>query len=108
MKIVKLFFPDSTSACQIATSINKRHNLVDAEIIVFPNPVKNKLSIQGLASEQIRSVRVFDLLGNAFQINVENRESSSLQMNLSQLVKGVYFIQIETESGFIAKKIVKQ
>ncbi len=73
-----------------------------------PNPVKNKLSIQGLASEQIRSVRVFDLLGNAFQVNVENRESSSLQMNLSQLAMGVYLIQIETDSEIISKKIIKQ
>lgn len=72
---------------------------------VYPNPVKNKLSIKG--DLPIQSVKVSDVLGRE-QFLLETNGQQSLDIELANLSPGVYWININTIKGTGIFKVVKE
>jgi len=88
-----------------------------SDINVYPNPTTGQLTISfaelaptGAAVDNgqltIKSVEVFDVLGKK-QLSIVNCQLSIEKMDISDLSNGVYFVKIETETGIITKKIIK-
>ena len=83
----------------------------DAEIMnVFPNPAQEKLTINFYASvEGLFTFKLFDMIGinvmNTFHYGVKGM--NTFELNLSELNKGMYFVEVVTEKGRVVKKIVK-
>ena len=75
-------------------------------IILFPNPVKDQLTITSTKSF-IQSVEVFDLTARRMNQNIQGKKNSCV-IDISKLETAVYFIKITTETGTITKKIIKQ
>ena len=84
---------------------------------VFPNPVKNELSIALDFDAQKGQIEVFDVLGRVvFQQNtVEARNPDSfgngsnlLTINTLNWSKGIYFLKISDGQKVFQQKIVKQ
>ena len=75
-------------------------------VTLFPNPTTGELTIN---SEQltINNVEIFDVYGRKLSSNHLISKSSNLQINISHLPAGIYFVQIRTEQGIISKKVVK-
>lgn len=72
----------------------------------FPNPVNNVITISNDDSILLTDVRVTDINGRTIKtINANN--VSELQINVSDLSSGVYFLNINSDSGSTVKKIVK-
>lgn len=69
-------------------------------IEVFPNPVKNSLAIVGVDHA---AVQVMDYLGRIVLITNFN----GLDIDVSALIPGVYFIELSNEKGVVVKKIIK-
>lgn len=68
--------------------------------IYIQNPVKEELYIDSDAA--VLSVKVIDLSGKILC------QSAASTVNVSNLVKGIYLVQIETIEGKTVKKIIKE
>ncbi|UII19968.1 carbohydrate-binding protein [Fulvivirga ligni] len=79
-----------------ASSARKSSDVVaasDSEMVLFPNPVTNQLSIKGLSPDA--DISVFDITGNMI-LKPDNQSESNIQtIDVSTLKPGVYFIQSE-------------
>lgn len=74
--------------------------------IFVSNPVVNQISIKGLAPT-INKVTVYSLLGSeVLSRNVESQ--SSLSIDASKLVSGMYIVELSGENGRFTKKVIKQ
>jgi|WetSurMetagenome_2_1015567.scaffolds.fasta_scaffold56473_1 hypothetical protein len=84
--------------------ISSIENNLNIAVNVYPNPVTNKLNIEG--TSPLQSVEVIDLLGTRiFYADVNERNTS---IDFSQMTSGVYLLQIHTNNGIlINKKIIK-
>jgi len=76
------------------------------EIRVYPNPTSGELIIEN-GEWRIENVEVFDIMGRMVA-TVETRLIASLQMDISHLPSGIYFMKIKTDAGEVVRKIVKQ
>lgn len=100
--------------CQLPTSpvlsLNKTGH--DNSISLYPNPLVsgNQLTIQGLSKVQIKSVKVFDVLGRMVAIYTDlNNSLSELTLELPRLATGIYSTVIEPVAGNqIVKKLKVQ
>lgn len=73
-------------------------------INLYPNPVKDSLTIDNNGLLKVKKITVYNILGNI----VLTESINFNQLNLSKLQSGVLFFRIETEIGTITKKIIKE
>ncbi|MEO5570993.1 MAG: T9SS type A sorting domain-containing protein [Bacteroidia bacterium] len=73
-------------------------------ITIYPNPVKDELTISGLPGE--KEIVIKDILGKEIYRN--QFSNSTIQLPTSNFQKGIYFIEINTGTKVIRKKFVKE
>ncbi len=73
---------------------------------LYPNPVLDFVSIENPDNIQINAVSVIDMNGRELLNNKYTNTNNTV--NLSNLSKGIYFIQLDTEKGILSKKIIKE
>lgn len=78
----------------------------DADILIFPNPVQNKLYIS--TKTNIQTVTLFGIDGK--QIAEANNiiTSKNTSVNTHNLTPGIYFVRVQTDKGIATKKFIKQ
>ena len=81
----------------VATSI-RRINTISSEFNVFPNPVKNILTIEGQTSS---TIEIMDINGKV--VKIINNASEGITVDISALTKGIYFVK----TGNQVQKLVK-
>lgn len=81
----------------VATGINQN---TENNLTIFLNPENNILSINGLLGKS--NISIFDMNGRLMM----NKQLISNQINLSSLERGVYIVRIQTENGYLVKKII--
>jgi hypothetical protein len=54
----------------------------------------------------IENIEIFDVLGRL--CHVETRHATSLQLDISHLPTGVYFVRIKTETDVVIRKVVRE
>lgn len=77
---------------------------LDESVSTFPNPVKNKLTIDLGKNIESVSLSIFDVVGNLVK-KAESRNSSLINMDLN-LNPGVYYVNIYSENNMVTKKII--
>ena len=83
-------------------------NTDDMSVRIFPNPVNNKLFAQTKTSAVfITLVKIYDAKGSLVFIKLYNN-SNTLEIDVSELAKGTYLVQLETTTNTVSKKIIKQ
>ena len=79
-------------------------------VLVYPNPVKNNLTIKLNLNEQAHvNVFITDILGNKVaQINNKELDSgaNTLKWNSKNLSNGIYLLNIETNNSLQVKKLI--
>jgi len=90
----------SLPACE--SSIN---DLLKTEFSIVPNPAKNDITIS--AGIIINTVEVINFLGQTI-ISQFVGTTNTVQLDVSNLTNGVYFVRIAFENGNSVKKFVKQ
>jgi hypothetical protein len=76
----------------------------ETKVYVYPNPMRNRLVIQSINSDQFH-IEILSLKGQ--MIYSHNMKGSTCLIDLSSFQKGVYFITIRTKDFVTIKKIVK-
>ncbi|NMH27260.1 DUF7619 domain-containing protein [Flavobacterium silvaticum] len=77
---------------------------VDASVSIFPNPVKNKVTVT--ADSAITSLELYDVQGRLIGISIAS--GTEAQMDLSTQAQGVYFLKVKTDKGSSTQKIIRQ
>ncbi|MCX6295122.1 MAG: T9SS type A sorting domain-containing protein [Bacteroidetes bacterium] len=75
-------------------------------ISVFPNPAVDKLIIETSNNEKVSAVKVYDVLGKLL-IDKKLDGTERLELNVADLEKGIYFMEITTATGKAIKKFNK-
>ena len=65
-------------------------------IKIYPNPVKDVITISNLQNIDLKTIEVYNILGSlVLQVNIKDLSfNDNLQLNLSDLKKGVYFTKL--------------
>ena len=79
-------------------------NKADNSIILFPNPVNNKLFIAGLNGKLILEINIFNQLGQ----KVFHKKNISSPLDVSMLNQGIYIIEVKTQNKIKRSKLVKK
>jgi len=114
-----VFFPDAGSPDNGYTNLNTGTYLVDdikfaaalsttkfdkSNVKMYPNPVKNTLTIE--ANSEIQKVSVYNVLGQEVISRSPKSNSTTLQTN--DLQKGVYMVTTDIDGNISSSKIVKE
>ena len=75
----------------------------DKKISIYPNPAKNKLSLETTVGTEIQTVKIFDYSGRL----VEELKGAVSSISLINLTKGTYILHLITADEILVKKIVK-
>ncbi|WNJ21207.1 S8 family serine peptidase [Pontibacter sp. G13] len=78
-------------------------------IEMFPNPTSGIFQIQfDLMESHSGSIEVFDLVGNTVQVLGQvQAHHNNLQLDLSQVADGIYYVRINLGAHQVVKKLVK-
>ncbi|MDD3875772.1 MAG: T9SS type A sorting domain-containing protein [Bacteroidales bacterium] len=77
-----------------------------SDIYIYPNPVQEILHFQ-LGNLKINTVNIVDVLGRIVYTK-EVSDNSDFSVDLPNLAQGVYNVLLNTESGIVVRRIVKQ
>ncbi|WP_226064502.1 endonuclease [Kaistella polysaccharea] len=69
----------------------------NSEIYVYPNPVKNMLSIKGPALYQIKNAVIFDISGKQI-LKIAEPFKTGNSINVEKLSPGVFFLQVDNQT----------
>lgn len=67
---------------------------------VYPNPANNQVSV--IANENLKEVRVYNTLG--MLVTTVRANSSTQNIDVTEFANGIYYIQMDTESGATATR----
>ena len=81
-------------------------SLKNSSVQLYPNPVKDILTIQGLDANSTSNVSITDVQGNV--VAKTTTTGTHYSWNIKQLAAGTYFIKIESRSKTETIKFVKQ
>ncbi len=84
------------------SSVN--NNNKSKELQLFPNPSNGKIQLKLNTNAKIQRVEVFDFAGKLLFSQEAN--SSNIQIDLSNLIKGMYVMKIKTENNLYSEKIM--
>lgn len=88
----------------IVTSIDEQ---LFEGINIYPNPVATKLFVDYDGSRRIQKVQLLNMIGGIEPAPYED-QGGQLQIEMSHLSSGVYFLIIHTEKGSVTHKVLKQ
>ncbi|MBD2699885.1 M4 family metallopeptidase [Spirosoma sp. BT702] len=75
---------------------------------VYPNPVGNTLNVELPSTERIEQVLIQGLTGaTLLKPSIQPRQHSTT-LDVGQLPKGLYILQIQTPNGATSRKVVKE
>ncbi|VAW27188.1 hypothetical protein MNBD_BACTEROID06-1105, partial [hydrothermal vent metagenome] len=77
----------------------------NSKISVYPNPVSRQLHILNPSKEKINLVSVYDVNG---KIVYSKEKDISLKINMSNMKKGIYIINIATDNKTITYRVRKE
>ena len=86
----------SSSACQTACIVSAINQEI-SDLLIYPNPAKNSLTING----NYISAAIYDVFGKVV-LNTDYQKT----INVAALSSGIYFININTHKGMRIEKII--
>ena len=114
-----VFFPDAGSPDNEYTNLNTGTYLVDdikfasalsiakfdkASMKMYPNPMKNTLTID--ANSSIQRVSLYNVLGQ--EVMKASPKSNTITLQTNELQKGVYMVETEIDGKISTSKVLKQ
>ncbi len=86
---------------------NTTSDFDENSIEIYPNPTTNEINVSSTRNSRISMINITDLNGRTVKQNAFNN-LSNIQVNITDLLNGVYLMRIETNAGTFTKKILKK
>lgn len=96
-----------TSACANINSVGIDELNLSSSIFVYPNPAATTINAVSNGGN-ILSYTIFDASGRLVQSEIINDGSNEVQFSVQGLENGVYFLELKTVLGTIAKPFLKE
>ncbi len=96
--ILNSTFTQSVDAC---AGINELKN-IENNILIYPNPSSEKLFVKNIANTEIKKYSLLSIEGKEISLKQIGKE----EFDVSDLPKGLYFLQLQTKEGVLTKKII--
>ncbi len=97
------------SACDSLTSDVPTISSSVQSFEVFPNPARNILYITQGRRELINSISIFNSIGQMQSIDYSSiKNGEYMEVNISSLSSGIYFLEMMTDKQKMMKKFVKE
>lgn len=77
-------------------------------IKLYPNPVEDNLNVSLKSDQQIKKISFFDINNSLVTEKEYDGSTNNIVVNMSELKKGLYVVVIETATGTVKNKIVKE
>lgn len=94
------------SSCYTNTTLGTDRFEKTTEVMVYPNPTSELITISVQNDNQINSTSLFSLDGKFIVTYNNSQISNQFTINVQNLSSGFYYLKIETNSGSISKKII--
>jgi subtilisin family serine protease len=93
-----------TITVNLCTGINQLSN---GEFKIYPNPADNFVIVE-LGSTLVNKVTLTDVQGQIIYSSTNTKDVQKLKIDLTQVSKGVYFLQLENNEDIKTYKVLKQ
>ena len=101
-------FNDITYTANFDFNTGIEDGLDNSDISVYPNPADNRLSVKiANNAQEIENIIIYNAVGSQVMTIEKSAISEKLQINVSDLKSGVFYMQLRSESGMVSKKFVK-
>lgn len=89
--------------------LDENANASDASVLVYPNPATKELRILSSAVK-VERADIYNVLGESVMSipAPASAAGSQITIDISRLSKGIYFVQLKTVTGVVAKRFVKE
>lgn len=64
---------------------------------IYPNPATSNITIASSTNKNVENIKVYSILGKTL-INQSANNSSKYELDISNLITGIYFIEVTTEN----------
>jgi hypothetical protein len=89
------------------TNSIKENNLRESSIIIYPNPASNSLFLVSKDKEITKvAVRIYDVIGREVKTLSKIDLSDYVRIDISELINGVYFVNLTNGGTKVVKKII--
>ena len=92
------------SKTTIYLDLNDQNIEKEIEIITFPNPAADRLTIHANNQDEIQNINVYNTIGQSIEL-IRNIQSNHYELNTSALPEGFYMARVETLFGVSVEKI---
>ena len=92
-----------SASCMLTTGIES--DLALNNLFIYPNPFNNTITIQTNSSSS-STVEILNTLGQIVAQQMSN--NSEIQIDLSHLHQGLYFVKISNENNVITREVLKK
>jgi hypothetical protein len=75
------------------------------EMVVYPNPGKELISISNFGSLNVSKLELYNILGQQVHGINFNKKEDKFNLNISGLLSGIYTIKVYTDKGTVARKL---
>jgi hypothetical protein len=82
--------------------------LLDSDIVLFPNPVVDNFTIQNNSRLNLIDLQIIDVTGKMINSVNLKQMSRTIEISIENYANGVYFVKINALNSFITKQIIKQ
>lgn len=83
------------------------YNNNEVDIHVFPNPAKNKIYLK-YPNKKINEIEIVNALGKTVSANAIINNSSYIEIEVSDLASGIYFLTIKTNQSSQTTNFIKE
>lgn len=99
---------NSSTVCTVPTAVAEYQSVVSFEL--FPNPTYGELSVEvALVNTQDYTISVLNALGQTIkQIQQVYTSGEKISIDLSEFNPGIYFVSLQTSSGYKVKRVMLQ
>ena len=102
-----LFFSVLVSASAPTDWLANEKQAVEAEMKLYPNPVKSDKVNISFESHEISEVRIMDITGKEVIKKIYQFPVNNVAVDVQQIPNGIYIIQVKTnENVVVAKKLM--
>lgn len=80
--------------------------LIESSVTMHPNPVLDELTLEGLSTYNFESIAIYNMKGQLVHALESNKDI--IEVNVSSIEQGIYFVHLLGENGTTVKTFVKK